>query len=71
MQDETFFEVNMLSLDEKNILTLNYQKEIHDKLKSVGVNPIYTKFRHKRFWDSGLHCLTLDTYREGSCREIN
>ena len=43
----------------------------NDKLKSVGVNPIYTKFRHKRFWDSGLHCLTLDTYREGSCREIN
>lgn len=71
MQDESFFEVNMLSLDEKNILTLNYQKEIHDKLKSVGVNPIYVPFRHKRFWDSGLHCLTLDTYREGKCREIN
>ena len=71
MQDETFFEVNMLSIDEKNILTMNYQKEIHDKLKSIGVNPIYVPFRHKRFWDSGLHCLTLDTYREGECREIN
>ena len=70
MQDESFFEVNMLSLDEKNILTLNYQKEIHDKLKSVGVNPIYVPFRHPRFWDCGLHCLTLDTYREGTCREI-
>ena len=71
MQDETLFEVNMLSLDEKNILTLNYQTEVHDKLKSANVNPIYVPFRHKRFWDSGLHCLTLDTYREGECREIN
>ena len=70
MQDETLFENNMLSLDERNIFSLNYQKEIHDKLNSVGVRSIYIPFRHKRFWDSGLHCLTLDTYREGTCREI-
>ena len=70
MQDETLFENNMLSLDERNIFSLNYQKEIHDKLNSVGIRPIYIPFRHKRFWDSGLHCLTLDTYREGTCREI-
>ena len=56
---------------EDGTIQVNYQKEIHDKLKSVGVNPIYVPFRHKRFWDSGLHCLTLDTYREGECREIN
>ena len=65
--EESVFEVNMLSVDENTILSLNYQKEVHDKLKSVGIEPIYTRFRHRHFWDSGLHCLTLDTYREGGC----
>ena len=23
-------------------------------------------FKHRWFWDAGLHCLTLDTYREGT-----
>jgi len=65
--EESVFEVNMLSIDENTILSLNYQKEVNDKLKSVGIEPIYTRFRHRNFWDGGLHCLTLDTVREGSC----
>jgi len=65
--EESIFEVNMLSINENTILSINYQKEVHDKLKSVGIEPIYTRFRHRHFWDSGLHCLTLDTYREGGC----
>ena len=65
--EESVFEVNMLSIDENTILSLNYQKEVHNKLKSVGIEPIYTRFRHRHFWDAGLHCLTLDTVREGGC----
>jgi glycine amidinotransferase len=65
--EESIFEVNMLSVDEKTILSLNYQKEVHDKLKSANIEPIYTRFRHRNFWDGGLHCLTVDTYREGGC----
>ena len=65
--EESIFEVNMLSIDEKTILSLNYQKEVHNKLKSVNIEPIYTRFRHRNFWDGGLHCLTVDTYREGGC----
>ena len=65
--EESIFEVNMLSVDENTILSLNYQKEVHDKLKSVNIEPIYCRFRHRHFWDAGLHCLTVDTVREGGC----
>ena len=64
--EETLFEVNMLSIDTKTILSMNYQKDVHRKLKAHGIEPIYVKFRHRNFWDGGLHCLTLDTLREGS-----
>ena len=37
--EESIFEINMLSLNEKTILSLNYQKEVHNKLKSVGIEP--------------------------------
>ena len=63
--EETVFEVNMLSVNESTILSLNYQKEVHDKLKQHGIEPVYCRFRHRNFWDSGLHCLTVDTVREG------
>jgi len=62
--EETLFEVNMLSIDTQTILSMNYQKDVHTKLKSHGIEPIYVKFRHRNFWDGGLHCLTLDTRRE-------
>ena len=65
--EESVFEINMLSVNENTILSFNKQKEVHDKLKSVGIEPIYTRFRHRHFWDAGLHCLTLDTVREGGC----
>ena len=67
LMEESIFEVNMLSIDENTVLSLNKQKEVHDKLKSVGIEPIYCRFRHRHFWDGGLHCLTLDTVREGGC----
>lgn len=65
--EESIFEINMLSIDEKTILSLNYQKDVHNKLKSVNIEPIYCRFRHRNFWDGGLHCLTVDTVREGGC----
>jgi len=63
--EETVFEVNMLSVNESTILSMNYQKEVHDTLKQHGIEPVYCRFRHRNFWDAGLHCLTVDTVREG------
>ena len=67
--EETSFEVNMLSINENTILSLNYQKDVHDKLKQHKIEPIYCRFRHRNFWDGGLHCLTVDTVRKGGQQE--
>jgi len=67
--EESIFEVNMLSVNEEVILSMNYQKEVHTALKKHGIEPIYCRFRHRNFWDGGLHCLTLDTYREGGMQD--
>ena len=64
--EETVFEVNMLSVSEDTILCLNKNDSVHEHLRSIGLDPIYCRFRNRHFWDGGLHCLTLDTIREGS-----
>ena len=63
--EESVFEVNMVSVNENTILSTNYDKKVHQALKSRGIEPIYCRFRHRHFWDAGLHCLTVDTVREG------
>ena len=67
--EESVFEVNMLSVSEEVILSMNYQPEVHNALKKHGIEPIYCRFRHRNFWDGGLHCLTLDTVREGGIQD--
>ena len=67
--EESIFEVNMLSVNPETVLSLNYQPEVHNALKKHGIEPIYCRFRHRNFWDGGLHCLTLDTVREGGIQD--
>ncbi len=67
--EETLFEVNMLAVNPEVSLSLNYQFEVHNALANHGVEAIYCRFRHRNFWDGGLHCLTLDTYREGGMQD--
>ena len=64
--DETVFDLNVVSIDENTVITNGYDKRISDKLKEHGVEMIPFDFRHKYFWDSGLHCVTLDLVREGN-----
>ena len=63
--EETVFDVNMLSLDQNHIICNNYHKEVFDFFKKHKVEPILFNFRHKYFWDGGVHCITQDLYREG------
>ena len=64
--EETVFEVNMLSLDQETILVNNYNKKVFDFLEKHKITPVITPFRHRWFWDGGVHCVTQDLYREGS-----
>jgi len=67
--EESIFEVNMLAINPECSLTINYQPEVHKALNKHGIEPIYCRFRHRNFWDGGLHCLTLDTVREGEIQD--
>ena len=44
----------------------NYNKEVFDHFKKHKVEPIIFNFRHRYFWDGGVHCITQDLYREGT-----
>lgn len=65
---ETTFEINVLVIDSNHVLCIQYNKDVFDFLESRGITPVYAPFRHRRFWDGGPHCLTLDTVRMGSCQ---
>ena len=64
--EETVFDVNMLSLDENTIICNNYNKDVFEHFKKHKVEPIVFNFRHRYFWDGGIHCITQDLYREGT-----
>ena len=63
--EETKFDVNMLSIDQSTVIVNCYNKRIFDFLASHGVEPILFEFRHRYFFDGGVHCVTQDLYREG------
>jgi glycine amidinotransferase len=63
--EETVFDVNMLSIDQNTIICNNYNKAVFEHFKKHKVEPIIFNFRHRYFWDGGVHCITQDLYREG------
>jgi hypothetical protein len=64
--EETVFDVNMLIIDPKNVLVFNYNKQVFDALDRYGITPHIVPFRHRYFWDGGIHCITSDLHREGT-----
>ena len=64
--EETVFDVNMLSIDQNTIICNNYNKDVFKHFKKYKVEPIIFNFRHRYFWDGGVHCITQDLYREGT-----
>lgn len=61
---ETYFEVNCLVIDEKNILMLGENEAVFRALEQHGITAHSLPFRTRTFWDGGLHCLTLDIRRQ-------
>ena len=66
--EESVFDVNVLPIDEKNCIVCGYNKKIFDAFDRHGVTPHIVNFRHRWFWDGGLHCITSDLHREGSMK---
>ena len=63
--EESVFDVNMLMIDNKNIICNGYNKKIFDAFERHDITPHVVNFRHRYFWDGGLHCITSDISREG------
>ena len=67
--EETVFDVNMLVVDKKNVICNNYNKKVFDAFSKFGITPHVVNFRHRYFWDGGLHCITSDIHREGNIQD--
>jgi len=64
--EESVFDVNVLVLDERHVCVNNLNNEtLNAFLKKHKMEAIHVPFRHRYFWDGGLHCITLDLVREG------
>lgn len=63
--EETVFDVNMFVIDPKNVMVFNYNKQVFDALQRYNITPHIVPFRHRYFWDGGIHCVTSDLHRDG------
>jgi N-dimethylarginine dimethylaminohydrolase len=64
--EETVFDVNMLIVDNHNVICNNYNKQVFDAFARHNIHPHVLNFRHRYFWDGGLHCITSDLHRSST-----
>lgn len=62
---ETVFDVNILIIDPKNIVVSTYNSQVEKACARFGITMHVSPFRHKYFWDCGVHCVTNDLNRIG------
>jgi hypothetical protein len=67
--EETVFDINMLVIDENNVVCNNYNRDVFDAFKRHNITPHLVNFRHRYFWDGGLHCITSDLSRNGTMKD--
>ena len=67
--EETVFDVNMLVIDEKNVMCNGYNEKVYNAFERYGITPHVVNFRHRYFWDGGLHCNTSDISRLGDRKD--
>jgi glycine amidinotransferase len=67
---EVNFDTNVLVIDNYNVVFSHYHKEMYEFLRNKGITAHYCPQRHGLFWESGVHCLTLDIKRKGENRKI-
>ena len=60
---ETVFDTNCLVINQNLVLVNNYDAEVEKFFKKHDVEFIVVPFRHRFFWDGGIHCITNDLVR--------
>jgi hypothetical protein len=61
---ETVFDVNILVVDPKNIIVSSHNDRVEQACARYGIDVHVSPFRHKYFWDCGIHCITNDLSRK-------
>ena len=65
--EESVFDVNVLMLDEHHCVVNNLNnKKVNAFFKKHKIEPVHVPWRHRFFWDGGIHCITLELIREGT-----
>ena len=67
---ETVFDVNILIVDPKNIVVSTHNNQVEAACARHGIEVHVVPFRHKYFWDCGIHCVTNDLSRQGTCQDF-
>jgi len=65
---ETVFDVNILIVDPKNIVVSAHNDQVEAACARHGIEVHVSPFRHKYFWDCGIHCVTNDISRRGTLK---
>lgn len=63
---ETVFDVNILIVDPKNIVVSAHNEAVEKACGRYGIEVHVVPFRHKYFWDAGIHCITNDLDRHSA-----
>jgi hypothetical protein len=66
---ETVFDVNILIVDPKNIVVSAHNDKVEKACSRHGIEVHVVPFRHKYFWDCGIHCVTNDIDRNGTLED--
>lgn len=63
---ETVFEVNILIINPTNVVVSSYNQQVADACNRYNITMHVIPFRHRFFWDAGIHCITNDLNRIGT-----
>lgn len=69
-EQEVFFDTNVLVVDSNNIVVSTIPDRMAKILRYYDVEVHVCHQRHGLFWDSGIHCATLDLSRRGAKRSV-
>lgn len=64
------FDTNVLVLAPRKVLLTNPHSSVQRLLENNNIEVLTTTTRHGLFWESGVHCFTVDVKREGKIRSI-
>lgn len=67
--EETYFDVNSLSIDEHTVLFTGSHPELFKRLEKKGITCIGMDMNATMFWDNGTHCVTNELSRKGELED--